>query len=72
MKTIKRLTIFLSILLLLESCVVTRPQVNQNKQTITNPHKQKYSKREKRDRLLLLLVIIPTVIWIFTPKPLKQ
>ena len=71
MKTLKRLLMFLSILLLLESCIAMRPQGPQKKQLTTECNKPKYSKREKRDRLLLLLVIIPVAIWVFTPKPLK-
>jgi hypothetical protein len=72
MKTLKRITVFLSILLLLGSCVAIKPQGPQKKQLTTECCKPKYSKREKKDRLLLLLVIIPTLIWIFTPKPLNK
>jgi len=73
MKLLKRLTIVLSVLLLLESCASTRrlDSFQNREQKKLEISKQKYTKREKRDRLLLLLVIIPAAIWVFTPKPLK-
>jgi hypothetical protein len=74
MKLLKRLTIILSVLLLLESCASTRrlDSFQNREQKKLEISKQKYTKREKRDRLFLLVVLIPTIIWILTPKPLNQ
>lgn len=73
MKAIKRLAIFISVLLLLEGCVSFRPQGYRNvlqESAIKCPGKAD-RQREKRQKLLFLLVLIPATIWLVTPKPLK-